>query len=51
MPLDLPDGGRCFVDANDALVVALMRRHGRSDFVTNDEDFASIPGLTVWKPR
>ncbi len=36
---------------NDALVVALMRRHGLSDLVTNDEDFDSIPGLTVWKPR
>jgi predicted nucleic acid-binding protein len=36
---------------NDALIVALMRRHGLTDLVTNDDDFDSVPGLTVWKPR
>lgn len=36
---------------NDALIVALMRRHGLTNLVTNDDDFDSVPGLTVWKPR
>ena len=36
---------------NDALVVALMRRHALTNLVTNDEDFDAIPGLTIWKPR
>jgi predicted nucleic acid-binding protein len=36
---------------NDALVVALMRRDGLTDLVTNDDDFDGVPGLTVWKPR
>jgi predicted nucleic acid-binding protein len=36
---------------NDALVVALMRRHGPTNLVTNDDDFDAVPGLTVWKPR
>jgi predicted nucleic acid-binding protein len=36
---------------NDALIVALMRRHGLTNLVTNDDDFDAIPGLTVWKPR
>jgi predicted nucleic acid-binding protein len=36
---------------NDALIVALMRQHGLNDLVTNDDDFAVIPQLTIWKPR
>jgi predicted nucleic acid-binding protein len=36
---------------NDALIVALMQRHGLANRVTNDDDFDSIPDLTVWKPR
>ncbi len=36
---------------NDAIIVALMRRHALSDLVTNDDDFDGIPGLQVWKPR
>jgi predicted nucleic acid-binding protein len=36
---------------NDALIVALMRRHALSNLVTNDDDFDDIPGLSVWKPR
>ena len=36
---------------NDAMIVALMRRHGVTHLVTNDNDFDRVPGLTVWKPR
>jgi predicted nucleic acid-binding protein len=36
---------------NDALIVALMRQHGLSHLVTNDDDFDAVPGLTIWKPR
>jgi predicted nucleic acid-binding protein len=35
----------------DAVIVALMRRHGITNLVTNDDDFDRVPGLTVWKPR
>jgi predicted nucleic acid-binding protein len=35
----------------DALIVALMQRHGLTHLVTNDDDFDGIPDLTVWKPR
>ncbi len=37
--------------SNNALVVALIRRHALSDLVTNDDDFDAIAGLTIWKPR
>jgi predicted nucleic acid-binding protein len=36
---------------NDALILALMRQHGISHLVTNDNDFDTVPGLTIWKPR
>ena len=36
---------------NDALIVALMQRHGLTHLATNDDDFDSVPGITVWKPR
>lgn len=36
---------------NDALIVAMMRRHGLTHLATNDDDFDRVPGLTVWKPR
>jgi len=36
---------------NDAVSVALMRVHGLTHLVTNDDDFDGIPGLQVWKPR
>ncbi len=42
---------QCGLLTNDALIVALMRRHGLTNLVTNDDDFDSVPGLTVWKPR
>jgi predicted nucleic acid-binding protein len=37
--------------ASDSLIVALMRRHEITHLATNDDDFDSVPGLTVWKPR
>jgi predicted nucleic acid-binding protein len=36
---------------NDAMIVALMNRHQLTHRITNDDDFDSVPGLTVWKPR
>lgn len=36
---------------NDAVIVALMRRHGLTHLATNDDDFDAVPGLTVWKLR
>lgn len=35
----------------DAMIVALMQRHGLTHLVTNDDDFDEVPGLTLWKPR
>jgi predicted nucleic acid-binding protein len=36
---------------NDALTVALMGRHGLTNIATNDDDFARVSDLTIWKPR
>ena len=36
---------------NDAIILAIMESAGLTHLVTNDGDFDSIPGLTVWKPR
>jgi predicted nucleic acid-binding protein len=36
---------------NDALVVALVQRHGLVNLVTNDDDFDRLSGLSIWKPR
>jgi predicted nucleic acid-binding protein len=36
---------------SDAMIVALMRRHGLTHLVTNDDDFDRVPDLTIWKPR
>ncbi|NLE60206.1 MAG: type II toxin-antitoxin system VapC family toxin [Planctomycetes bacterium] len=43
--------GRQGLLTNDAVIAALMRRHGVTQLVTNDDDFDAIPDLTVWKPR
>ncbi|HEV8717708.1 MAG TPA: type II toxin-antitoxin system VapC family toxin [Candidatus Binatia bacterium] len=36
---------------NDAVTIAVMEKLGLSHLVTNDDNFDSIPGLTIWKPR
>jgi predicted nucleic acid-binding protein len=36
---------------NDAIITALMQRHGIKHLATNDDDFDRVPGITVWKPR
>jgi uncharacterized protein len=36
---------------NDAIIVALIERHGITHLATNDDDFDRVPGITVWKPR
>jgi len=36
---------------NDSLTLAVMEKLGLVDLVTNDDNFDSLPGLTVWKPR
>jgi predicted nucleic acid-binding protein len=36
---------------NDALIVAVMRRHQLTHLITNDDDFDGVADLTVWKPR
>ncbi len=35
---------------NDALMLAVIERLGLSHLATNDDDFDSVPGLTVFKP-
>jgi predicted nucleic acid-binding protein len=37
--------------ASDALILALMEKHGIADLATNDDDFDLVPGIQVWKPR
>lgn len=36
---------------NDAISIALMRGHGLTELVTNDDDFDDVPDVRVWKPR
>jgi predicted nucleic acid-binding protein len=42
---------RHFLLTNDALIVAVMQRHGLVHLVTNDDDFDRVGGPTIWKPR
>lgn len=35
----------------DAIIVALMQRHGITHLATNDDDFDRVPGINVGKPR
>lgn len=36
---------------NDALTIAVMEQLGLKDLATNDENFDTVAGVTVWKPR
>ncbi len=36
---------------NDALTVAVMEKLSLSHLATNDDNFDSLPDLSVWKPR
>ena len=36
---------------NDAMILAIMRRHGILNIATNDDDFDRVPEIMVWKPR
>ncbi|MCR4413828.1 MAG: PIN domain-containing protein [Thermoguttaceae bacterium] len=35
---------------NDALVVAVMQRHGLTHLASHDADFDRVPGLTRYAP-
>ncbi len=36
---------------NDALTTAVMEKLAISHLATNDDNFVTVSGLTVWKPR
>jgi predicted nucleic acid-binding protein len=36
---------------NDALTIAVMEQLRLKDLATNDENFDTVAGVTVWKPR
>ena len=36
---------------NDAVTIAVMEKLGLSHLVTNDDNFDSVSGLSIWKPR
>jgi len=36
---------------NDALTIAIMEKLGLSHLATNDDNFDSLPSLSIWKPR
>jgi len=36
---------------NDALTIAIMEQLGLKDLATNDENFDTATGVTMWKPR
>lgn len=35
---------------NDSILLAVMLDQGLTDLVTQDSDFETVPGITVWKP-
>ncbi|MFM9962087.1 MAG: type II toxin-antitoxin system VapC family toxin [Planctomycetaceae bacterium] len=35
---------------NDSILLAVMLDQGLTDLVTQDSDFDTVPGITVWKP-
>lgn len=36
---------------NDAITVASMEKLGLTHLATNDDNFDTVPGFTIWKPR
>ena len=36
---------------NDSIALAIMEHLGLTHLATNDDDFDSVPWVTVWKPR
>ena len=36
---------------NDAVTIAVMEKLELSHLVTNDDNFDSVSGLSIWKPR
>src|SRR5262245_48040769 len=36
---------------NDAITVASMEKLGLTHLVTNDDNFDTVAGLTIWKPK
>lgn len=36
---------------NDAITVASMEKLGLTHLATNDDNFDTLPGFTIWKPR
>lgn len=36
---------------NDSLTIAVMKKLSLTHLATNDDNFDSVPGITVWKPR
>ena len=40
----------CGLLTNDAITIALMKRHQLRNIATNDPDFERVSDLTVWKP-
>ncbi|MDE2179524.1 MAG: type II toxin-antitoxin system VapC family toxin [candidate division NC10 bacterium] len=57
LPLDIDDilhssaiKKECGLLTNDAINLALMRRHHIKNIATNDPDFGQVADLVVWKP-
>ena len=57
---DIPKGTHCFIDANiflsqlltnDAVTTAILEKLRLKDLATNDDDFGTVVGLSMWKPR
>ena len=34
----------------DSIILATMHRLGITHLISNDTDFLSVPGMTVWRP-
>ncbi len=42
---------QCQLLTNDALTIAIMEHLSVTVLATNDDDFDTVPGLTIYKPR